>query len=206
MKNYRNLLLVVSVSMVLALLMTACGGEVFSQATQNLSGKNSPAAGGSGSTSGGSGNSTASKGPLDGCTIVTKEDVKPYLEGVITQEANKGECTYFSEGLPPVVLLVSVDYGDAEDFAIQKKVYGGLGGAFASATDGPFAGAGEIVGIDAKIGDVSGLGDEAFWTGGILVVRKGDKLLTLSIPAGFGLSKPKFDILKEISQKALGRL
>ncbi len=203
MKNYKNLLVVVSLSLVMVFLMTACG-NVFSQSAQNLSGSNSPVAGGSGSNTGGG--STTSGKTLNGCALVTKEDVKPYMQGDITQESNRGECTYQDAGFPPIILLVSVDTGDAEDFAIQKKVYGGLGGVFASATEGPLVGAGEVVGINANPQDVSGLGDETFWTGGILITRKGNTILTVTFPVGYGLSKPKLDILKELTRKALGRL
>jgi hypothetical protein len=200
-KTTRSLLSLVSLSLVLAVLLSACGGDVFStNASQSLPGSNNSAPGATG------GNSKVPARNLTGCSLITKDDVKPFIGGDITQEENRGECTYLSAGLPPTVLLFSIDNGDAQDYAIQKKIYSGLGGAFASADSGPFAGAGEVVGISATPQDVPGLGDQAFWTGGFLIILKGDKLMTLTFLSGSGVGKPKFDILKGLAQTAISRL
>lgn len=217
MKNYKNLMLVVLLSVVMTLALSACGEGLTSR--YYIPGSSSPAAGSSntgksgGTTSGATSGSTSStnapttsNGALDSCAIVKKEDFAPLVGGEVTVEPGRGDCTYYSVGLIPTVLLVATDRGDAEDFKIQKQVYGGLGGAFAGATDGPFAGAGDVVGISDKISDVPGLGDESFWTGGILITRKGNVIIILSLPAAGVEGKSKFDALKEITQKAVSRL
>jgi hypothetical protein len=204
MKKTKNLAGLISLTVALAILLTACG-DVFNP---GFSGGNAPVPGGvsNGNSTAAGGSSQTRTTSLKACALITKEDVKPYIEGDITQEADRTDCTYSNLGIPPTVLLFSIDKGDAEDYALQKKIYSGLGGAFASTDSGPLAGAGEVVGIDSKLQDVPGLGDEAFWTGGFLIIRKGNNLMTLTFIASFGVEKSKFDILKELAQKVLSRL
>lgn len=217
-KKIKFLLPATWLALTLALLLCACGDAT---PTQGKAGNGTATVAlipGSGEINGSAraerpqGDSKGSSGPaesgkdLNGCALVTTDDVKPYFEGKFTQDNSGGDCTYTSETIPPTVLLISAEKGDAQDFQTSKKVFAGLGGAFAGATDGPFAGAGDIIGISDKIQDLPGIGDEAFWTGGFLVFRKNDNIVTLTFIANFGLKSPGLDVLKELSQKALARL
>ncbi|MBN9388943.1 MAG: hypothetical protein J0I20_13030 [Chloroflexi bacterium] len=220
MKKSKLVLPALVLSLVTALLLSACGDTPSAQGTTKggatsgvgavipgLDGnKGTPGSGGTKNGGSGSSAATGSGRNVDGCTLVTTEDVAPYIKDKFTTEKSGGDCTYTSEGLPPTVLLVSAEKGDAEDFQIRKKVFTGLGTGFAEATEGPLAGAGDIVGISANVQDLPGLGDEAFWTGGFLVFRKNDNIVMLTFIASFGLEQPKLDVLKDLSQKALARL
>jgi hypothetical protein len=213
MEKSKLILPALVLSLVTALLLSACGDTPSVQGTTGGGGATSgvsaviPGLGGNGGNPGsGSSAATGSGKNLDSCALVTTADVTPYIKDKFTQDNSGGDCTYTSEGIPPTVLLVSAEKGDAEDFQIRKKVFTGLGTGFAGATEGPFAGAGDIVGISENVQDLPGLGDEAFWTGGFLVFRKSDNIVMLTFIASFGLEQPRLDVLKDLSQKALARL
>jgi len=149
---------------------------------------------------------TEKKGKLDACKLLTKDDVVSLLGNGVTV-SNEGKDCNFESPQSVGFLQVTYEFGNHDDFLYQKQLYSSVGklvGGVAIGVPTEYASVGGIVGAQSQ--DINGLGDEAFWNGAFLGVRKGDKLIILY---GFTIqltgtpTASNLDLLKGIAQKAL---
>jgi Na+-transporting methylmalonyl-CoA/oxaloacetate decarboxylase gamma subunit len=152
---------------------------------------------------------TEKKGKLDACKLLTKDDVAPMLGTDVTVESSGTDCNFTSTQGTSFV-QVTYEFGNHDDFLYEKQLYSSIGKFVGGAVIGvptEYAAAGGIIGGQSQ--DIKGLGDEAFWNGAFLGVRKGDKLVILY---GFTFqltgtpTSSSLDLLKGIAQKALSKI
>lgn len=209
-----------------------------SQANANAAQANAPAAADSANTGQANANaSVPAKAALDGCTLLTADELKA-VQGEAPKESKSStrpdskfaisQCFYtmptFNKSVSLEVTRNRPDnpastvrqfwkekFHDVaeKDAESDREREGSRGKAEAGKAEGRGEREGEEEEGKAKLTRVTGIGDEAFWTGdaraGVLYVIKGDSILRLSI-GGPDDVNVKIQKMKTLAQKALKRL
>lgn len=169
-------------ALALALWLAACGG------TAPTSAIDQPIEAGGGDTGGGE---TGEGGSGDDACLNTNDEVSAAF-GVEIAEAENTET--------PGGGASCIYYIDRESFDIAYTIGLSAGGNIAQTVFDSFS-------ADDTAEPVSGIGDEAVWYAGGLVVRQGDRLLSLGAPTTEGMDEAELrTILSDLARAVLGRL
>jgi hypothetical protein len=175
--------LIQRLSVILALLLglAACGGSAPTTAVD------APAEAEGGNEGGGNQGS----GNGDDACLNTNEEVSAAF-GVQVSEAENTET--------PGGGASCIYYVDKESFEIAYTIGLSAGGNVAQTVFDSFS-------ADETAEAVSGIGDEAVWYAGGLIVRQGDRLLSLGAPPSADAEEDELrTILTDLARAALGRL
>ena len=164
----------------------------------------------------GAGGGRAADALPDACSLLTDAEVAGVygVTTIIHKAASKGTtCDYtLPDSQPPgaggpiiVTVELNVDRTTPEDFKETVGMFGFMGKVLPTVAPAP----GGITAPDVgKAGPqpLSGLGDEAYLSGDFLLVRKGNRSLTLTAMVIGRTTVPKIDGLKQLAALAVARL